>query len=236
MNTNKKKSSFNLILCLLITFILFLTDNSYAHPGKTDAAGGHYNRKTGVYHYHTHTPSPTNTPKASSPKASEASPTQEESTVASSAVASSASTPESTVAAPLPTSTPLSSPSSSPKATASSEASTDNFEKRLIPSKLSTSLFYASLGVIALCAAALLLLYCYYTYFIKKAIKLFIFQPDTKKIKSVYIPTSQINIPYKKYLDEDNFLYGYIGAKNGNKTIIIITKEKWLSLISQSQH
>lgn len=35
------------IFCL-ITFALV----SYAHPGRTDANGGHYDRSTGEYHYH----------------------------------------------------------------------------------------------------------------------------------------------------------------------------------------
>lgn len=29
-----------------------LVTASYAHPGRTDARGGHYNRATGAYHYH----------------------------------------------------------------------------------------------------------------------------------------------------------------------------------------
>lgn len=37
---------------LLLISALFVYDFGYAHPGKTDAKGGHYNRKTGEYHYH----------------------------------------------------------------------------------------------------------------------------------------------------------------------------------------
>lgn len=107
-------------------------------------------------------------------------------------------------------------------------------KKELIPSKLTTSLFYASLILIALCAAALLLLYFYYTYFIKKTVEIFIFLPDTKKITTIHFPITKINIPYKKYLDSDKILYGYIGTKNGKKTIIIIHKKEWLSLISNN--
>ena len=41
------------ISVLLITILLLLlTVPAYAHPGKTDANGGHYNRSTGEYHYH----------------------------------------------------------------------------------------------------------------------------------------------------------------------------------------
>lgn len=39
---------------LIVTAILFSEkiENLYAHSGGTDAKGGHYNRKTGGYHYH----------------------------------------------------------------------------------------------------------------------------------------------------------------------------------------
>jgi len=39
-----------IILFFLITFSLF------GHSGRTDSNGGHYNRTTGVYHNHNHTP------------------------------------------------------------------------------------------------------------------------------------------------------------------------------------
>lgn len=32
--------------------ILMIPTLGYSHPGRTDANGGHYNRKTGVYHFH----------------------------------------------------------------------------------------------------------------------------------------------------------------------------------------
>ncbi len=32
--------------------VLLLISNGYAHPGRTDANGGHYDRSTGEYHYH----------------------------------------------------------------------------------------------------------------------------------------------------------------------------------------
>lgn len=38
--------SLSVIVSLLIPFLAF------AHSGRTDANGGHYNRKTGEYHYH----------------------------------------------------------------------------------------------------------------------------------------------------------------------------------------
>ncbi len=41
------------ISVLLITILLLLlTVPAYAHPGRTDTNGGHYNRSTGEYHYH----------------------------------------------------------------------------------------------------------------------------------------------------------------------------------------
>lgn len=35
-----------IVLCLNITLVAF------AHPGRTDSSGGHYNNSTGEYHYH----------------------------------------------------------------------------------------------------------------------------------------------------------------------------------------
>lgn len=40
-----------ILLCLLI-FAFPLSLISYAHSGRTDANGGHYDRTTGEYHYH----------------------------------------------------------------------------------------------------------------------------------------------------------------------------------------
>ena len=39
------------ILSLMILFTCFTT-TVYAHPGRTDSSGGHYNSLTGEYHYH----------------------------------------------------------------------------------------------------------------------------------------------------------------------------------------
>lgn len=46
MNRNIKR------LSCTILFLLFLISSASAHSGRTDANGGHYNRKTGEYHYH----------------------------------------------------------------------------------------------------------------------------------------------------------------------------------------
>lgn len=41
------KKMFDLLIVLFITSLL-----SFGHGGRTDKNGGHYNRKTGDYHYH----------------------------------------------------------------------------------------------------------------------------------------------------------------------------------------
>lgn len=43
---------FILVLCVVF-FISMPVINSNAHPGSLDSKGGHYNRTTGEYHYHT---------------------------------------------------------------------------------------------------------------------------------------------------------------------------------------
>lgn len=40
------------IIIFLVIFIILLTNCIYAHSGKTDSNGGHYNHSTGEYHYH----------------------------------------------------------------------------------------------------------------------------------------------------------------------------------------
>lgn len=40
------------ITSLLPLILISLTSLAGAHPGGLDANGGHYNRKTGEYHYH----------------------------------------------------------------------------------------------------------------------------------------------------------------------------------------
>lgn len=40
------------ILATLVLSLFLLSSLATAHPGRTDANGGHYNRKTGEYHYH----------------------------------------------------------------------------------------------------------------------------------------------------------------------------------------
>lgn len=38
------------LLCLVVCLSLSVV--AFAHPGKTDSSGGHYNHSTGQYHYH----------------------------------------------------------------------------------------------------------------------------------------------------------------------------------------
>ena len=40
------------IICVVILCILLFTIVIYAHSGRTDSSGGHYNHSTGEYHYH----------------------------------------------------------------------------------------------------------------------------------------------------------------------------------------
>ena len=40
------------ILMIFVSLLLF-SIQSFAHPGRTDSRGGHYDRSTGEYHYHT---------------------------------------------------------------------------------------------------------------------------------------------------------------------------------------
>lgn len=52
---NKQKHYYTISKILSIFFIASCTLCCiiYAHPGRTDANGGHWNRSTGEYHYHT---------------------------------------------------------------------------------------------------------------------------------------------------------------------------------------
>ena len=54
MRLIRKKRSFHflLIVVLLLLLVFFAAVVVYAHPGRTDSNGGHYNHSTGEYHYH----------------------------------------------------------------------------------------------------------------------------------------------------------------------------------------
>ena len=47
-----RKVNFRVLALLLFIFSICVYDFGYTHSGRTDANGGHYNRKTGEYHYH----------------------------------------------------------------------------------------------------------------------------------------------------------------------------------------
>ena len=40
------------VAILILTFIAFTAMPVLAHSGRTDSFGGHWNHKTGTYHYH----------------------------------------------------------------------------------------------------------------------------------------------------------------------------------------
>ena len=42
----------SLLVLFLLIFSVLAYNVGYAHPGRTDANGGHYNRQTGEYHTH----------------------------------------------------------------------------------------------------------------------------------------------------------------------------------------
>ncbi len=47
------------LIVIVLAFVL-IPSLSFSHSGRTDSQGGHYNRKTGGYHYHS---GPKSTPK-----------------------------------------------------------------------------------------------------------------------------------------------------------------------------
>ena len=47
-----RKVNFAVLSVLFLISVLFVYDLGHTHSGRTDANGGHYNRKTGEYHYH----------------------------------------------------------------------------------------------------------------------------------------------------------------------------------------
>ena len=47
-----RRINFTILAVFLLIFSVLVYDLGYSHPGRTDANGGHYNRKTGEYHKH----------------------------------------------------------------------------------------------------------------------------------------------------------------------------------------
>lgn len=39
-------------ILLVLILVVFVCSVAFAHSGRTDKNGGHWNRKTGTYHYH----------------------------------------------------------------------------------------------------------------------------------------------------------------------------------------
>lgn len=48
-----KNKKYLLLICILLVLFLASVVSVFAHPGRTDSNGGHWNRSTGTYHYHT---------------------------------------------------------------------------------------------------------------------------------------------------------------------------------------
>lgn len=42
----------NTIIVTVLSLVLLFSITAFAHPGKTDSKGGHYDYSTGIYHYH----------------------------------------------------------------------------------------------------------------------------------------------------------------------------------------
>ena len=59
-----KKQGFKILV--ILSFLLFSAVVTYTHSGRTDSQGGHYNRKTGTYHYHNSGTTRSNTTRSSS--------------------------------------------------------------------------------------------------------------------------------------------------------------------------
>ena len=47
-----RKINFGVLVVLFLISTVFVYDIGHTHSGRTDANGGHYNRRTGEYHYH----------------------------------------------------------------------------------------------------------------------------------------------------------------------------------------
>ncbi len=77
---------------VIVTLILLFDGGGvFSHSGRTDSSGGHYNRKTGTYHYHGTPKSSTSTYSRTTPSSGTQSSTVQSSTVQSSEIAELAS-------------------------------------------------------------------------------------------------------------------------------------------------
>ena len=73
---------------VIIALMLLLDGGGvFSHSGRTDSSGGHYNRKTGTYHYHGTPKSPTSTYSRTTPSSGAQNSTVQSSGVQSSEIA-----------------------------------------------------------------------------------------------------------------------------------------------------
>jgi len=64
-----RKINYGMLFVLVLMFAVFVYDFGWTHSGRTDANGGHYDRKTGKYHYHGRAkPRPRVSPTPTTPK------------------------------------------------------------------------------------------------------------------------------------------------------------------------
>lgn len=136
------------VICFTIVLILISCTCAYAHGGRTDASGGHYNRSTGEYHYH-HGYSAHQHPNGVCPYESS------QSNTSSNSVSQLVPTPEPTLI-----STPTPEPTLTPKPTATAIAKTmkptvppNNIKNNGVHNKSSISRFFMGgfiLGIIYL--------------------------------------------------------------------------------------
>lgn len=92
---------FTMFGVLFLSFTLCLSSVAFAHPGRTDAFGGHYDRKTGLYHFHnsgTASLPKTTTPSATTPTLPQTTTSTPKATTSTPKAATS-SVPESTTSA-----------------------------------------------------------------------------------------------------------------------------------------
>ena len=78
-------------VAIIALMLLFDGDGVFSHSGRTDSSGGHYNRKTGGYHYHGTPKSSTSTYSRPAPNTGTQSGTAQNSAVQSSEIAELAS-------------------------------------------------------------------------------------------------------------------------------------------------
>ena len=88
MNQRFKVLLFCGMIAMTASLILY---SAFSHSGRTDSSGGHYNHKTGIYHYHGTPKSPTSTNYRTTPSSGTQSSAVQSGTVQSSEIAELAS-------------------------------------------------------------------------------------------------------------------------------------------------